>query len=79
MGCREVEDERVYCMRDNGTGCDRQFVHKIFEMFERLHRIDEYEGTGIALALSQRIIQRRGGRLWAEAAPEQGATFSFTR
>ena len=78
VGYDKFEGKVIVCVRDNGIGISKKYHHKIFELFERLNRVDEYSGNGLGLAICQKIVEMHGGSIWVESLPGLGSSFYFT-
>lgn len=78
IGYEKFEGNVIFCVRDNGIGISKKYYHKIFELFEKLNRVDEYPGNGLGLAISRKITELHGGEIWVESLPGSGSNFYFT-
>jgi light-regulated signal transduction histidine kinase (bacteriophytochrome) len=78
IGVEETNNEKVFYIKDNGAGFDMKYADKLFGVFQRLHKQEDFEGTGVGLALVKKIVEKHNGRIWAEAAVGRGASFFFS-
>ena len=78
IGSCSDRNHEIYYIKDNGVGYNEKYAHKLFEVFQRLHRLEQFEGTGIGLALVKKIIDKHNGKVWSESKVDEGATFYFS-
>ena len=78
ISAKDKDSNWLFSIKDNGLGIDPKHADNIFKIFKRLHTVNEYEGTGVGLAISKRIIERHDGQIWVESEPGKGSTFHFT-
>jgi chemotaxis family two-component system sensor kinase Cph1 len=78
IGCSRDQEKWIFSVRDNGIGLEMEYAQRIFQMFQRLHSNEKYEGTGVGLAIVKKIVERHGGKVWVESQVGNGAAFFFS-